>query len=133
MLRVLHHDLIRAQLRRDSSTRNVVVFGSNLGWQCFFAALMYGVEVHGFEIVQHRFDAAVKFADRHNVRGVIFHMEDARQSKLDWSKVGLVYMTDLLWDQHNRALVQAHFRRSTGFGTVLISNRRRAVVTPNFI
>ena len=45
----------------------MAVFGSNLGWQCFFAALTFGVECDGFEIVQHRYDASVEFAKKHQV------------------------------------------------------------------
>ena len=45
----------------------MVVLGSSLGWQCMFAALMYGIRVDGYELVQHRYDAAEKFAREHQV------------------------------------------------------------------
>ena len=78
----------------------MVVFGSNLGWQCFFAALMYGVEVDGFEIVPYRHRASVLTSKAHDIgHGVRFHLEDAGNAKIEWSRVGLVYMTDLNWDE----------------------------------
>ena len=48
-----------------------VVLGSNLGWQSYFAALMFGVEVDGYEIVPHRYNASVEFATRHEVTAFV--------------------------------------------------------------
>ena len=45
----------------------MIVLGSSLGWQAMFAALMYGISVDGYELVQYRHEAALEFSKRHQV------------------------------------------------------------------
>ena len=49
----------------------MVVLGSNLGWQCLFAALSFGISVDGFELVEYRWKAATEFAVSNEVINVL--------------------------------------------------------------
>ena len=40
------------------------------------------------------------------VAGVRFFLEDAASVNLDWSDVGIIYMTDLAWDEPLSKLLQ---------------------------
>ena len=85
MFPVLRSKLVRARwdlnARGNAAARtDMVVFGSNLGWQCFFAALTFGVEVRGFEIVKHRYEWSRQFTIKHQIPGVHFFLEDATQA-----------------------------------------------------
>jgi len=122
VLQILRHKLIASHLQPEAPS-NAVVFGSNLGWQCFFVSLMYGVRVDGFEIVQHRYEAAREFAQAHGVDNVHFHLEDATKAALEWPRVGLVYMTDLLWDVGTRNAIHRLIIDKAKLGTVVVSNR----------
>lgn len=113
---------------RDPAERTViskmVVFGSNLGWQCFFGALLFAVEVDGYEIVQHRYDASVEFARKHGMeKEVQFFLQDATEADADWSKVGLVYMTDLLWNVDTCIAAMTHVAKHAVPGTVCVTNK----------
>jgi len=122
VLGLLNYDPVRQRLA--SPARNVVVLGSNLGWQCFFAALMYGVEVDGYEIVPHRHAASLAYQKMFQIDGVRLHLEDATKSDLDWDKVGVVYMTDLLWSAPLREMVLTKVATAALGGTFLVSNRK---------
>ena len=75
-------------LPKLANRHQLLVFGSNLGWQALFVSVLYDVRVKGFEVVQYRYDASVKYAQGHDIDNVQFELQDATKALLDWSTVG---------------------------------------------
>ena len=89
-----------------------VVFGSSLGWLCFYAALTYAVPAVGYEIVEPLVEAAERLRATHcsgsgdEACSIAFHCQDMLQAPLD--RCGVLLLTSRCWD---KPLAQALHRR----------------------
>jgi hypothetical protein len=95
-----------------SSLPEYVVFGSSLGWLCFYAALTYAVPAVGYEIVEPLVETAERLRATHcsgsgdTACSVAFHCQDMLQAPL--GRCGVLLLTSRCWD---KPLAQALHRR----------------------
>lgn len=119
--------------------RNVVVLGSSLGWQTVWAALTFGINAVGYELMQHRIDAARLAASQVEAtsRSTQFFHSDALRSSV--SSAAVIYATDLAWDvvlaNLTAGLIRGQLlaREDHGKDVVIISNNYNSWVRPNFV
>jgi hypothetical protein len=96
------HDLSTAIWRClavQSRCPEYVVFGSSLGWLCFYAAFVLGVHAVGFELVAPIVTLAREIAAKHCTPGrhdVRFHCQDMLTARLD--RCGVLFLTSRCWD-----------------------------------
>merc|ERR1712159_216407 len=113
---------IQTQIREMRSGRlqgsRVAVLGSNLGWQCFYCALTFGIQADGYEILKRRHDAAQNFADKFKIPGVRLFNQDITKG-IKFQDVAIVYLTDLLWDETVRTAVAKQIAAHAALGTVV--------------
>ena len=77
------------------------VFGSSLGWLCFYASLTYGVHTTGYELVGPLVALASRLSLRHcnieDAGSVTFHHADMLTA--DLSQVRVLVLTSHVWDK----------------------------------
>jgi hypothetical protein len=85
-------------MRACGSEDECVVFGSSLGWLCFYASLTYDIPSTGYEVVVLLVRLADKLASRFDLSSkVTFHAADMLTADLSRAKV--VTLTSQCWDR----------------------------------
>lgn len=81
------------------------VFGSSLGWLCFYGCLTFGLRCTGYELVQPLVALSRRLAERHNIHdghgpenagSVAFHNMDMLDANLQ--RVRILVLTSHVWD-----------------------------------
>jgi hypothetical protein len=86
------------RLRRAGSHDEYCVFGSSLGWLCFYGSLTFGLRTTGYELVGPLVSLATRLADRHGVaHKVTFRHADMLVA--DLSRVRVLVLTSHVWDK----------------------------------
>ena len=88
-------------LRGVSNSRRSVdeycVFGSSLGWLCFYGCLTFGLRCTGYELVQPLVALSKRVAERHGIaESVTFHHMDMLDA--DLRRVRILVLTSHVWD-----------------------------------
>ena len=84
----------------DSAAPEYTVFGSSLGWLCFYAALTFSVRAVGYEIVEPLVEHAERIRAQHCGRSfppIQFHCADMLSAPLD--RCGVLLLTSRCWDK----------------------------------
>mmetsp|Transcript_13484 Transcript_13484/g.33064 ORF Transcript_13484/g.33064 Transcript_13484/m.33064 type:complete len:305 (-) Transcript_13484:213-1127(-) len=80
--------------------KKMLVFGSSIGWQCFFGHYALGIsKCEGFELMETQVDTAKKVSQEFGIssRQIEFLNQDALES--DVSTAGLVWLNTFAWEQ----------------------------------
>lgn len=101
---------IRGAVDSQRSLDEYCVFGSSLGWLCFYGCLTFGLRCTGYEIVQPLVALSKRLAERHGIGGggcgdghaqkyaesVTFHHMDMLDA--DLQRVRILVLTSHVWD-----------------------------------
>ena len=72
------------------------VYGSSIGWLCFYGNLTYGLRTVGYEILPNLVQVSKQIADKHDLRGLHFHVKDMLETDLE--DIGILFLTSQCWD-----------------------------------
>ena len=87
-----------------ASAREYVVLGSSVGWMVFFAAMTYGLESRGVELLSSLVQVARRIAEECAVLGARFECCDALRASV--SGACIVLCASQCWDDALRSAVQ---------------------------
>merc|ERR1712086_37347 len=116
--------VLKAALEQPDS--RMLVLGSSLGWQCFYAGLAYNTKTIGYELLEPRVSAATALAAKYNIPSdrVQFIAGDALTVPAETIKEAtVILLTDLLWDDRLLSAVLNRIADDGTGGVVLVSNR----------
>lgn len=97
-LSIFEHPAVRDYVAAAvASTKHFQVWGSSIGWLVFYAALTYGLEAVGYELLRCHVDIAQGLATDLQVPQVSFNAQDMLQSDLDHTAV--LMLASFCWDR----------------------------------
>jgi hypothetical protein len=106
-----------------STTINFTVFGSSIGWLCFYAAFLHEeglLRIKGYEILSPLVDEAVRIAAVYNVPSSIIHFHNCDMLTADISDCHILMLTSQCWDVSLIGQVKGKILRECHQGTVVI-------------
>ncbi|KAL3151958.1 hypothetical protein ABBQ32_001083 [Trebouxia sp. C0010 RCD-2024] len=115
-LSMFEHPAVRGYVAAAvSCSKQFQVWGSSIGWMVFYAALTYGLEAVGYELLRCHVDIAQGVAADFQVPHVSFHAQDMLQS--DLRHTAILMLASFCWDKqlHTLALnkIQAELLRGS--------------------
>lgn len=111
-----------------SLVKQFVVLGSSLGWQVIWAALTFGIQSIGYEIMRHRIVGAMHSASQVEATSALVQFRHSDVLRSNVSSAAVIYVTDLTWEDELRTSVAAFVKsqllatRDRGEGVVIVSN-----------
>jgi len=103
----------------------MLVLGSSLGWHAYYASLMYGTQVTGYELLQPRVDAAMAVGNKYGLtsKAHFIHGDLLSVPTETINQASVIFMTDLLWDDTLLSQILKRIGTEAKSGVVVVSNR----------